>query len=184
MRCTSRGHFLCGPGREQCTGARPYSPGVHRMLPEGVTTSIMDTENVKWYPVLISARRSMDPRMKTRILLSHLNACGVNGGCTPTCVAPRDVPGCNGIPCAFRTPYATRSLYGQRDIRDHVWHTGLRNIIPVNTGSHVHRQSHVVYVVPPIGCAACLVARRVASKPYNGGLLHQLGVRPRCGTSV
>ena len=186
MRCTSRGHFLRGAGRDQCTGARPYSTDVHRMRPEGVTPSIMDTENVTWYPVLISVRRKLDPRMKTRILLSDVNACGVNGGCTHTCVAPCDLPECNGIPCAHRTPYVTRGLYGERDTRDHVWHTGLRNSIPVNPGSHVHRQFHevnIVQVVPPIGCAACLVARRVASKTYNGGLLHQLAVRPRCGTS-
>ena len=112
MRCRSRGHFLRGAGREQCTGARAYSPDVHRMLPEGVTTSTMDTENVTWYPVLISVRRKLDPRMKTRILLSGVNACGLNGGCTSTCVAPCDVRRCNGIPCAHRTSYVTRGLYG------------------------------------------------------------------------
>ena len=114
MRCTSRGHFLRGAGREQCTGARPYSTDVHRMLPEGVTTSIMDTENVKWCPVLISVHRKMDPRMKTRILLSGLNACGVNGACTPTCVAPCDLPECNGFPYAYMNMYARRGLHGQR----------------------------------------------------------------------
>ena len=74
----------------------------------------------------------------------------------------------------------------KRNIRDHMCHTGSRNIIPVNTGSYVHRQSHevnIVYVVPPIGCAACLVAPRVASKTYNGAVVHQLAVRPRCGTN-
>ena len=187
MRCTSRGHFLRGPGREQCTGARPYSPDVHTMLLGRVTTSTMDTENVTWCPVLISVRRKMDPRMKTRILLSGVNACGLNGGCTSTCVAPCDLLGCNGIPCAYRTPYATRGLYGERDIRNHVWHTGLRNSIPVNTGSYVHRQSHevsIVQAVPPIGCSGCLVAPRVASKTYSGAVLQQHDVRPRSGTSV
>ena len=119
MWCTSRGHFLRGPGREQCTGARPYSPGVHRMLPEGVTPSTMDTENVTWCPVLISVRRKLDPRMKTRILLSGLNACGVKGGCTPTCVAPCDLPEHNGFPYAYMNMCATRGLYGQRECVRH-----------------------------------------------------------------
>ena len=129
----------------------------------------------------------MDPRMKTRILLSGLNACGVNGVLVLHCVIYLDVTG-SRVHTGPRMSHVFCMVKGNVcDTQDHVWHTGSRNSIPVNTGSHVHRQSHevsIVYVVPPIGCSRCLVAPRVASKTYNGAVLHQPAVRPRCGTSV
>ena len=103
-------HFRRGPLWCAITGPRPWYCAVPDMCRSQFMGSGVHENVEKWTPVSNSLS-----------FFSGLNPLGVDGRCTPTCVAPCDVPGCNGIPCAYRTPYATRGLYGQRDC---VRHTG------------------------------------------------------------